>query len=74
MSAAEGASEASSASERANGRASDLVLTSRFLSVPDHSALREKPCARTNADHLCGHARARVCVCVCVCVGECVHT
>ena len=28
----------SGASERANGRASDPVLTSRFLFVPDHSA------------------------------------
>ena len=46
MSAAEGASEQSGASERvsgarerANGRASGPVLTSRFLFVPDHSAL-----------------------------------
>ena len=29
----------SGASERANGRASGLVLTSRFSFVPDHSAL-----------------------------------
>ena len=35
-----GASEwVSGASERANGRASGPVLTSRFLFVPDHSAL-----------------------------------
>ena len=34
-----GASErVSGASERANGRASDPVLTSRFLVDPDHSA------------------------------------
>ena len=29
----------SGASERANGRASDPVLTSQFLFVPDHSAM-----------------------------------
>ena len=29
----------SGASEQANGRASDPVLTSRFLFVPDHSAM-----------------------------------
>ena len=34
----EGVSEVSGASERANGRASGPVLTSRFLFVPDHSA------------------------------------
>ena len=48
MSAAEGASEASSpeqaqrvsgANERANGRASGPVLTSRFLVDPDHSGV-----------------------------------
>ena len=35
----EGVSEVSGASERANGRATDQVLTSLFLFVPDHSAL-----------------------------------
>ena len=34
----EGVSEVSGASERASGRASDPVLTSRFLVDPDHSA------------------------------------
>ena len=33
----------SGASERANGRASGPVLTSRFLFVPDHSASRHLP-------------------------------
>ena len=41
-----GASErVSSASERANGRASGPVLTSLFLFVPDHSALVRLPWA-----------------------------
>ena len=42
--------QVSSASERANGRASGPVLSSLFLFVPDHSAL--VPCRHRNESNM----------------------